>query len=335
MSGAKETCTPNKIDSSNQLMKSLYMEYLDKYYSNSNSAEIFKREIDFNNFKCLDTSINFDETTKLLERLLLQYSALENIQRIQGHGISSKNIDHNEADNYNRQDSSSDLSNQDTRFNTENGVPSSEEMNKEDYKKESHTISNAKKQNIIAADLLVELSAIYLEYDAIGYIRQGRKFFTMAITMITFGIFVSSIPFIKQFIGAETANTIIGSILYTNETQINSWVALIVSVIKSITFYGFIMLFVIICIRLGRAQMDQAERLRERRHALRQGRLYIHLRDGEMTVRELQEAFDWEASKGNAFKNLPTEALVPWMTVISETLKAIPEAIKKVQGVKD
>lgn len=74
--------------------------------------------------------------------------------------------------------------------------------------------------------------------------------------------------------------------------------------------------------------MDQAERLHDRRHALRQGRLFVHLRDGVLTVDEMDRAFAWNIQQPNAFGEMPTDAKAPWGSAIADLGKVLPEAVK-------
>ena len=77
--------------------------------------------------------------------------------------------------------------------------------------------------------------------------------------------------------------------------------------------------------RHGKANIDQAERLREKRHALRQGRLYVHLNDRRLNIDELDRAFKWNDHKDNAFSTMKGED----DGLLSQILAA---GIKKVQG---
>ena len=187
---------------------------------------------------------------------------------------------------------------------------------------------------LAATDLFVEKAISYLEKDAAGYIFKGSSLFVLALVFLLSGIVASSYPMFidktKSSFGSIYSMTLIGHDVVSVHSD--SWIILADKFTKAFTFYGFIVLFSVICIRLGKALLDQAERLRERRHSLRQGRLYIHLSNGEVTIEELEKAFDWNVSKGNAFGNIPTEASAPWGSVIKEAIKAIPDIFKKAKG---
>lgn len=71
--------------------------------------------------------------------------------------------------------------------------------------------------------------------------------------------------------------------LVDRETNL-AWKDMTVSFIKSFTFYGLLVLSAVFLQRYGKALLDQSERLLDRRHALRQGRLYLHLRNGSLKM---------------------------------------------------
>lgn len=126
--------------------------------------------------------------------------------------------------------------------------------------------------------------------------------------------------------------------LITNETIIKSvisreitmaWIDSLMTFVKSFTFYGLIVLIAVILKKFGKAVIDQSERLQDKRHALRQGRLYIHLKNGKIeTVEELEQAFNWNNSQNNAFADMNTEAMAPWGNVLKEVLNMFPKAIE-------
>lgn len=106
------------------------------------------------------------------------------------------------------------------------------------------------------------------------------------------------------------------------------WSTLISKFVKGFTFYGLLVLLAVFCYRMARALFDQAERLKDRRHALRQGRLFVHLNGGKMSVDELEKAFNWNMSSDNAFANINPDAQAPWGNVVKEMLRTIRETSK-------
>lgn len=112
-----------------------------------------------------------------------------------------------------------------------------------------------------------------------------------------------------------------------------AWKDALMTFTKSFTFYGLLVLAAVFLKRQGKASLDQAERIKDKRHALREGRLYIHLKNGQIqTVEELEKAFNWNSSQQNAFSEINTEAQAPWGTVfkgITETFTKTVESIMK------
>lgn len=104
-----------------------------------------------------------------------------------------------------------------------------------------------------------------------------------------------------------------------------SWVS---GFARSFSALGMIVLLAVRMSRYGKAMLDQGERLLERRHALRQGRLFVHLNGGMLNVEEMEEAFNWNVSGSNAFGNIPTESQAPWGVVFKDIIHKAPELLK-------
>lgn len=128
-----------------------------------------------------------------------------------------------------------------------------------------------------------------------------------------------SIPFDKTL----AYSTNVGSPKY------DGWQDIFVKFTSAFTFYGFLVLSVVGLWRIGRAMLDQSERLRDRRHALRQGRLYVHLNDGVLNPDELEKAFAWNKESDNAFSKIPTEASAPWGSLFKDAFKAVADTFKR------
>ncbi|MBI5214700.1 MAG: hypothetical protein HY960_03000 [Ignavibacteriae bacterium] len=120
---------------------------------------------------------------------------------------------------------------------------------------------------------------------------------------------------------------------YGSET--GEWYSVAEKFILGFTFYGFLVLAAVGLWRFGRAMLDQAERLLERRHALRQGRLFVHLHNGELTIDDMEKAFNWNVSQPNAFSHMSTDAKAPWGVVLSEAIKAGAEVAKTTKAAKE
>ncbi len=85
----------------------------------------------------------------------------------------------------------------------------------------------------------------------------------------------------------------------------------------------------VLLVAFGKSFIDQAERLFNRRHALREGRLYLHLQNGKVgSVEEFDKVFNWNTSQDNAFATIVTDAQAPWGTALKEALNIIPKAVE-------
>lgn len=106
------------------------------------------------------------------------------------------------------------------------------------------------------------------------------------------------------------------------------WRSSLSKFLKSFTLYGFIVLTAVFLLRLGRAFLDQSERLQDKRHALRQGRLFVHLNDGKVDIKEMEKAFAWNLQQANAFASIPTEAKAPLGGAIADISRVWEDAVK-------
>lgn len=294
---------------------------------------------------------NFQISSKVLERLLLRHSILRNMENVESNYSASKiyvprkkRMSMGQVGNIGIQDRDPSTTSQkddgpprETASNSPSGTrPEKSIVTEFEFDDPSERANRI--YRLAVTDLFVEKAIAYLEKDSFEYIRNGKALFYAALTSILSGVFVSITIFAMDVfhLAPKKAGQPWYASILPFPSATSTWMDFATSFVKTFTFYGFLVLFAVFCVRLGKALMDQAERLRERRHSLRQGRLYIHLSNGEVTIEELEKAFDWNVSKGNAFGNIPTEASAPWGTVIKEALKAIPEAFKKAKGsVKD
>jgi len=98
--------------------------------------------------------------------------------------------------------------------------------------------------------------------------------------------------------------------------------------IRSFTFYGLIIIFSVYCYRMSKALIDQAERIKDRRHSLRQGRMFVHLNGGRLSIKELETAFNWNSNPENAFSHINPDAQAPWGNVVKELMQTLRETAK-------
>ena len=173
--------------------------------------------------------------------------------------------------------------------------------------------------HLAVTDLFVEKAISFLEGEAKYYKERGTKMYTWAFRVVAAGTTVALVNMVVQNIIERLFGTTLGN---------DPWPVVTSNFTRSFTAYGMIVLTAVALWRYGKAMLDQSERLSERRHALRQGRLFVHLNDGKLSITEKEKAFTWNMSQANAFGNLRTDAQAPWGTVLNELAKASPELAK-------
>ncbi len=178
--------------------------------------------------------------------------------------------------------------------------------------------------NLAATDLFVEKALTYLNRKARKYDKLAKLLILGAFSAVIAGIFVSFVGLIDT-----TDVTWIPFKFKASLANSTDWKLFVLSFIKSFTFFGLLVLFSVYCYRMAKALFDQAERIKDRRHALRQGRLFVHLNGGKLTVDELEKAFNWNVTQENAFSKLNPEAQAPMGALLKElmiTLRETPKA---------
>lgn len=240
-----------------------------------------------------------------------------------------------------------------------------QEEQKPEIEKQEKPTPDVRAYRLATTDVFVEKAIAYLERDANIYTKYGLWAFGTAGLLLVIGVIFSAYvywPFSVSNVNQSPAEikptysinssckrqqvainaSLPGSVTLKVEcppniasksssiTEINqdSWKGDIVRFTQGFTFYGMLVLTVVGLWRIGKAMLDQAERLKDRRHALRQGRLFVHLNDGTLKPDDLEKAFAWNTSNRNAFENIQTEATAPWGGVFKEGFKAIAEALK-------
>lgn len=191
-------------------------------------------------------------------------------------------------------------------------------------------------------DLFVEKAIHLLDVQAKQYKKFGMLAFFIASIIIVIGACIAAIQAnVLPLDMVQNYNNnhmpVVDSSLITSENvkdymssqQSFALINAFMSFAKSFTFYGLLVLSAVFLKRYGKASLDQAERIHDRRHALRQGRLYIHLKDGNIkTVEELEKAFNWNSSQNNAFADINTEAQAPWGNALKEIVNIIPKIVE-------
>lgn len=172
--------------------------------------------------------------------------------------------------------------------------------------------------NLAVTDLFVEKALAYLNRKARIYNRHGFILMSISFLFILYGIYLAN-----NGVDALQKNPI------SNDSNILIvWAEMIKGFIKSFTLYGLIILISVYGYRMSKALFDQAERIKDRRHALRQGRLFVHLNGGQLSIDEMEKAFNWNVTQDNAFSHFNPDAQAPWGNVLKEMLKTIRETSK-------
>lgn len=178
---------------------------------------------------------------------------------------------------------------------------------------------------LAVTDLFVEKALDYLEDQALHYRRLGYGANIVAVLAVITGAVIAAYQ--AGFLRTG------GLLSYLEGHFFNpNWQYLVMSFTRAFTAYGMIVLIAVGLWRIGKAMLDQAERLMERRHALRQGRLFVHLNDGQLSIQNLEKAFNWNVSQSNAFANIPTHAQAPWGAVAKEIIGTIPDLVRAVNS---
>lgn len=216
-----------------------------------------------------------------------------------------------------------DISWEENNGNLNSTISSKTETEKQ--KSELYEHPSLRAYHLAVTDLFVEKALAYLEDQARDYKKWGyiANIFAIFIILIGAGIALYHLDFI-QFIGKKQAY--ISSI----QQRYYSWQYIILNFTKSFTAYGMLVLIAVGLWRFGKAMLDQSERLMERRHALRQGRLFVHLSDGKLSIEALEKAFNWNMSQNNAFADIKTDVQAPWGAILKELAQATPKIIEAI-----
>ncbi|WP_243313083.1 hypothetical protein [Fundidesulfovibrio agrisoli] len=169
--------------------------------------------------------------------------------------------------------------------------------------------------NLAVTDLFVEKALAYMNRKARSYQRAARMLMILGTVTVVLAAAVA-------YGGIKPNEAAIQSVVG------QGWLGLLFAFAKSFTFYGLMVLIAVYSYRMAQAMFDQAERIKDRRHALRQGRLFVHLNGGRLTLEEMEQAFNWNVSQANAFSKFNPEAQAPWGNVVKELLVTLREVSK-------
>ena len=112
--------------------------------------------------------------------------------------------------------------------------------------------------------------------------------------------------------------------------DINGYI-LFLRLVQASTLATFVLVAVYILYDFARAFYHEGTRLRERRHALRFGRLYVYLKKDKFDIKEFEEIVDWNRDTTTVFqqlKNISTESLL--VKLFSRSTDAIREFFDRI-----
>jgi len=250
---------------------------------------------------------------KVYNRLLLRYSILRDIERLERRYSAHSDAFDKEADTK----STSVEQTSTPRQVKEQEEVSSADPNSQDERQVNPAI---RAYRLATTDVFVEKAIAYLEDDSDDYKNKGTKSYRTALWISSIGVGFSILGLIESFIRENRLFGFNPAFSPDNATDF------LYKILPKFTFYGMLIALAVGLCRYGKAMLDQSERLREKRHALRQGRLFVHLKDGQLDINELDKAFTWNAAMGNAFGNLETETKSPIGGVLSD-IKSLTENI--------
>lgn len=228
------------------------------------------------------------------------------------------------------------------------------ESEKQPYKAAPEDILGAVDYRLAITDLFVEKAQYHLERRADHYRLLGYALYVIAVSLFCLGSYfaifglpvnndVGCLPKVVCAEQSVVATSSPSSVVTTSNVQVGTsavvqqpaildttdkWINFLRGFVRAFTAYGLIVLTAVILARGARACLDQRERLLTKRHSLRQGRLYLHLTGGRVTVEDLERAFNWNHEQHNAFTHMPTDAKAPWGNVAEEIVKIVPELVK-------
>jgi hypothetical protein len=81
---------------------------------------------------------------------------------------------------------------------------------------------------------------------------------------------------------------------------------------------------------IARACLHEGAALYQRRHALRFGRLYVYMKLGDVSISDLDQAFQWHGGAETAFRDIKVDALT--QTLLHKFVETLPATITAITG---
>jgi len=171
-------------------------------------------------------------------------------------------------------------------------------------------------EKLVVTDLFVEKDILVLEKRADSLQSQAKALYWLVIAVF---IFAAGIAIFRMFHDQT---------ILEQEDHTVLWVNFIILTIKAFTVYGLLVLIGVTAWKHSKAKYDQAERLYARRRQNRQLRLFIHLKNGEITHQEFLEFLKFGKDENNAYEQIKAEAKAPLGNLVSDLLKTQASIIK-------
>lgn len=148
--------------------------------------------------------------------------------------------------------------------------------------------------------------------------------------MIGGGIFCSAFAMLISLHMAWTLHEISISTLL-GKYQSNDVNVILLIILKSSTVAAFAVGVIVFLSKLAFALFHEATVLYNRRHALRFGRLFLYLKKGNVELKDLRDAFQWNDEFATAFKSMSMDIKTPFSKIADipkETIEGVAELLR-------
>lgn len=175
-------------------------------------------------------------------------------------------------------------------------------------------LGNKNSNRISATDVFVEKAQLILTFRARCLFAIGA---TMACLALVFSLLIANEIWTHNIFEMFKQN------------ELNGY-SLTLVMIKASSAGGFAAGAIIFMVSLSRAMLHEATVLLSRRHALRFGRLLVHMESEPTSTSDLIEAFKWSDEFKSAFKDIkPTQAASTIMGNVKDIAKFISNDLEK------
>lgn len=106
---------------------------------------------------------------------------------------------------------------------------------------------------------------------------------------------------------------------------------LILRVVTAISLGAVVLVAVKYLISLARSFFHESVTLLSRRHALRFGRMYVYLHNGDINLKQLRQAFDWNIGGDSSFLDIRADEIgkTPWSILAKSMGDAVEKGFEK------